>query len=380
VFAKQFGKYGQTHLYLLPEISRSGAMTGTVHSFVSMFEKMAAAGFNKTTKTCTRLPTSALGMIFIFPPFTIDNHIFFHYNWFMDAKRFPHSAKESKDFEKLNGAVLPKGLLVAVGGNEDKEHDLFVLRKIVSLIKNCPLLIEVITTASEMPEETGKMYQRAFDKINNTTVQFMHICARKQAEDEQYIQRLKKCHIIFFTGGDQLRITSKLGGTAFLKAIVNKYYNEYCIVAGTSAGATAMSQTMIYDGESSEALVKGSVKVTAGIGLIQNVVIDSHFIKRGRFSRLMEIITSNPGHIGIGLGEDTGIIIRKGCLIEAIGNGLVVVFDGKHIRYSNISSINSGQAIAVENMHIHTLVNGYGYNLLNGKFLMPLELQKLSTS
>jgi cyanophycinase len=288
--------------------------------------------------------------------------------------------KETEDFEKLSSTVVPKGLVVAVGGNEDKEHDLSVLRRIVALIKNRSILIEVITTASEMPEKTGKMYQRTFDKIGNTTVGFMHIRTREQAEEQQYIQRLKNSHIIFFAGGDQLRITSTLGGTAFLTTIVNKYYTEDCIVAGTSAGATAMSQTMIYDGESSEALVKGSVKVTAGIGLIQNVVIDSHFIKRGRFSRLMEIVTSNPGHIGIGLGEDTGIIIRKGYLIEAIGNGLVVVFDGKRIRFSNISSIKNGEAIAVENMHVHTLVNGYGYDLLNGKYLIPLELEKLSTS
>lgn len=287
---------------------------------------------------------------------------------------------ETKNFEKITSTIVPKGLLVAVGGSEDKEHDLFVLRKIVSLHKNRATHIEVITTASEKPEETGKMYQRAFDKINGTTVQFMHIRTREQAEDEQYIQRLKKCHIIFFSGGDQLRITSTLGGTVLLKTIVNKYYTEDCIVAGTSAGATAMSQTMIYDGESSEALSKGSVNVTAGIGLIQNVVIDSHFIKRGRFSRLMEVITSNPGYTGIGLGEDTGIIIKKGSLIEAIGNGLVVVFDGKHIRYSNISSIKNGEAIAVENMRVHTLVNGYGYDLLNGKFLPPSKLEKPSTS
>jgi cyanophycinase len=288
--------------------------------------------------------------------------------------------KETKNNENFINAVLPKGVVVAVGGNEDKEHSLYVLRRMVSLIKKRSILIEVITTASEMPEETSKMYQRAFDKISNTTVQFMHIHTREQAEDNQYIQRLKECHIIFFAGGDQLRITSILGGTIFLKTILNKFYTEDCIVAGTSAGATAMSQTMIYDGESSEALVKGAVKITAGIGLIQNVVIDSHFIIRGRFSRLMEIITSNPGHIGIGLGEDTGIIIRKGCLIEAMGNGLVVIFNGKHIRYSNISSIDTGEAIAVENMQVHTLVDGYGYDLINEKFLIPIQLDKLSTS
>lgn len=280
---------------------------------------------------------------------------------------------KANDLKNINGTIEPKGLLVAVGGNEDKEHDLFVLRKIVSLVKEKAVLIEVITTASEIPEEVGKMYQRAFDKIDNTHVQFMHIKIREDAQQEQYIQRLNKCHIIFFSGGDQLRIISILAGTTFMDTIKQKFYTEECIIAGTSAGAAAMSQTMIYGGESSEALLKGSVEVTAGMGLVQNVIIDSHFIKRGRFSRLMELVTSSPGHIGIGLGEDTGIIIRKGYLIEAIGKGLVVIIDGKGIKYSNVTSINSGEAIAVENMRVHVLVDGYGYDVLNGKFLQPSE-------
>ena len=285
--------------------------------------------------------------------------------------------KEANDLEKNNSVLAPKGLLVAVGGNEDKEHDLLVLRKIVSLIKTKTVNIEIITTASEIPDELGNMYHRSFDRIGNTSVQFMHIKTREQAKEKQYIQRLKKCHVVFFTGGDQLRITSILGGTLFLDTIINKYYTEECIVAGTSAGAAAMSQTMIFDGESAEALIKGSVNVTAGIGLVQNIIIDSHFIKRGRFSRLMELITSSPGNTGIGLGEDTGIIIRNGYLIEAIGNGLVVIFDGKHIRHSNISSINKGKAIAVENMHVHVLVDGYGYDVSNRIFLLPLKLKEL---
>nr|MBC8343578.1 cyanophycinase [Bacteroidota bacterium] len=183
--------------------------------------------------------------------------------------------------ENKNGTLVPKGLLVAVGGNEDKDHDLIILRKIVSLIKTQTVNIEIITTASEIPEEVGKMYSRSFDKIGNTSVQFMHIKTRGQAEEKQYIERLKKCSVVFFTGGDQLRISSILGGTLFLDTILKKYYTEDCIIAGTSAGAAAMSQTMIFDGESAEALIKGSVKVTAGIGLVQNVIIDSHFIKRG---------------------------------------------------------------------------------------------------
>ncbi|MCF8221955.1 MAG: cyanophycinase [Bacteroidales bacterium] len=285
--------------------------------------------------------------------------------------------KEAIDSDQNNGVVVPKGLLVAVGGNEDKEHDLYVLRKIVSLVKARIVNIEIITTASEIPGEMEKMYRRSFNRTGNTSVRFMHIKTREQAEEKQYIQRIKKCHVVFFTGGDQLRISSILGGTLFLDAIINKYYTEECIVAGTSAGAAAMSQTMIFGGESAEALLKGSVNVTAGMGLVQNVIIDSHFIKRGRFSRLMELITSSPGHVGIGLGEDTGIIIRKGYLIEATGNGLVVIFDGKRIKYSNISSIETGEAISVENMHVHVLVNGYGYDILNRTFLNPLKLEKL---
>jgi cyanophycinase len=285
--------------------------------------------------------------------------------------------KEAIYLENNNGNLKPKGLLVAVGGNEDKDHDLVVLRKIVSLIKTQTINIEIITTASEIPEKVGEMYLRSFNKIDNTSVRFMHISTREQALEKQYIERLKKCDVVFFTGGDQLRISSILGGTLFLDTIIKKYHNEECIIAGTSAGAAAMSQTMIFGGESAEALIKGSVNVTAGIGLVQNVIIDSHFIKRGRFSRLMELITSSPGHIGIGLGEDTGIIIRNGYLIEAIGNGLVVIINGKHIKHSNISSIINGKAIAVENMHVHVLVDGYGYDILNGIFLQPLNLREL---
>jgi cyanophycinase len=273
----------------------------------------------------------------------------------------------------FSSAVVPNGLLVAIGGNEDKEQDLYVLRRVVELCKKSPAIIEIITTASEIPEQMEKMYSKAFLKIGNTKFQFIHIRNRKQAEEKEYLKRIQEADIIFFTGGDQLRITSVLGGTTFLNTIIQKYFKEKCIVAGTSAGATAMSQTMIYDGGASEALLKGNVKLTAGIGLINNVIIDSHFIIRGRFGRLMEVITSNPSYLGIGLGEDTGIVIRNGCLIEIIGNGLVVLFEGGQIHHSNITTIKLGEAIAVEGMLVHTLVNGYGYNLKTRHIIKPSD-------
>jgi len=278
--------------------------------------------------------------------------------------------------EQFISTVVPKGLLVAVGGNEDKEHDLYVLRRVIELSEKSPVNIEIITTASEMPEEMEKMYSGAFLKIGNNKFQFMHIHTREQAQEKDYFKRIHEADIIFFTGGDQLRITSILGGTSFLNTIIQKYYKERCIVAGSSAGSTAMSQTMIYDGEVSEALLKGSVKLTAGIGFINNIIIDTHFVKRGRFGRLMEVITSNPSYLGVGLGEDTGIIIRNGYIIETIGNGLVVVFEGSHIFHSNIAEIELGEAIAVEGMLVHTLVQGYGFNLQKRQIIKPTEWGK----
>jgi cyanophycinase len=267
-----------------------------------------------------------------------------------------------------------QSILVAIGGNEDKEKDLNVLKQTVLLTNKKEPYIELITTASNMPKESGESYIAAFEKIGVKNVKIMDIRTREQTRNPEYVERLKHADVIFFTGGDQLRITSILGGTPVLDTIKIRYFNDKCIIAGTSAGASAMSETMIYEGEICEALCKGKVQLTSGIGLVKNVVIDSHFIQRGRFSRLMDIVTTNPGTIGLGLGEDTGVVIRQGHLLESIGNGLTVIFDGQHIKYTNISDIQLGEAIAVENVCVHTLAKGHGYNLLTKKFITPSEM------
>ncbi len=270
----------------------------------------------------------------------------------------------------------PKGILVAVGGNEDKENDLDVLRKITKLTTKKDPIIEIITTATSTPNKTGDAYLNAFKKIGITNTNLLHIRVRDQANSIEYLERIQKADIIFFTGGDQLKITSILGGSPILEEIKRKYFNEKCVIAGTSAGASAMSDTMIYGGESHEALCKGVVQMTGGVGLIKHMIIDSHFIKRGRFSRLMEIVSSNPGYIGLGLGEDTGVIIRDGHILEAIGTGLVVIFDGYGIKYTNISSLKDGEAIAVEGVLVHTLGKGHGFDTLTREYLKPSGLKK----
>lgn len=264
----------------------------------------------------------------------------------------------------------PKGTLVAVGGNEDKEKDLSVLRTILGLPEGGTNVVEVIPTASEIPKEVAAVYVQAFGKIGISNVRVMNIQARSEARDADLVRRIREADVVFFTGGDQLRITSLIGGSPVLDAIKDHYYNGG-VVAGTSAGAAAMSATMIFEGEAEKSMRKGNVQMVPGLGLLRTATIDTHFIQRGRVSRLLEIVASNPGLIGVGLGEDTGIIVRDGNSVETIGTGVVVIVDGHEIRSSNIAAIKIGQPIAVEHMVVHTLVEGARYDLREQRYHPP---------
>ena len=159
--------------------------------------------------------------------------------------------------------------------------------------------------------------------------------------------------------------------------MLNRYNSENIVIAGTSAGAMAMSHTMI-TGSSSRALLKNEVQLARGFGLIKDVTFDSHFVKRGRFSRLFQAVATNPACLGIGLGEDTGLLITEGTRMEAIGSGLVIIVDGSNIRSSNIASIPNNEPISIENLSVHILVKGNGYSLKNNKFIQSFaELNQL---
>ena len=271
-----------------------------------------------------------------------------------------------------------KGNLVAIGGAEDKGTDsetvkllqhnlnfyeLGILKRIVQEVGSNEKRIEVITTASMIPEEVGDYYINAFKKIGCDNIGLIHIRNRVDAADENYITRLQNCDAVMFSGGNQLRLTTTFGGTKFLEILLNRYFNEDgFLVAGTSAGAMAMSNTMIYEGNAAKAHLKGEVKITTGLGFMDDVIFDSHFEKRGRFGRLAQAVSSNPSCIGIGLGEDTGMIVTEGTKMEAIGSGLVVILDGHDIKHSNIADIPDGCPISIENMKVHFLEKGNGYN------------------
>lgn len=267
-------------------------------------------------------------------------------------------------------APVPKGTLVAIGGNEDKSTELEVLRTIVALPDGRADVIEIVPTASRVPTEAAGQYIEPFRKLGCSRVNIMDLRARGDAMDPAMVQRIIEADVVFFTGGDQLRLTNVLGGSKVLQTLKG-HYQRGGVVAGTSAGATAMSQAMIYQGRAGQAMRKGTVQMTPGMGLIRNVVLDSHFTQRGRFGRLLEVVTGNPGVIGIGLDEDSAIVVRDGRRLEAIGSGAVVVIDGHDMRYSNITSVRMGRAIAVEGIHVHTLTRGHGYDVEARSYLRP---------
>ena len=171
------------------------------------------------------------------------------------------------------------------------------------------------------------------------------------------------------TGGNQMRLTATLGGTEFLKTLRDRYLHEKVVVAGTSAGAMAMSSTMIYEGNPFKAHLKGEVRITTGLRMIDNVIFDSHFEKRGRFVRLAQAVASNPVCIGIGLGEDTGMIITQGNRMEAIGSGLIVIVDGHEVIHTNIADIPEGNPMSIENLHVHFCARGNGYIIDERRFV-----------
>ncbi|MES2645332.1 MAG: cyanophycinase [Bacteroidota bacterium] len=281
--------------------------------------------------------------------------------------------------------AIPKGKLIAVGGAEDKGTDLEkgeihrnnlnffergILRRIVEEAGGVQAKIEIITTASMIPYEVGETYMDAFGKIGCIYINVMHIRTRQDAQDPSYLQRIRECDAVMFSGGNQYRLAATFGGSEFLKILKTRYQTETnFMIAGTSAGAMAMSNTMIYEGNATRAHLKGEVRITRGLGLMDDVIIDSHFEKRGRFGRLAQAVASNPGTIGIGLGEDTGMLITEGNKMEAIGSGLVIIIDGHNIVHNNIADIHEGNPISIENLVVHFCAKGNGYLVQERNFI-----------
>lgn len=264
------------------------------------------------------------------------------------------------------------GNLIIIGGAEDKRGKKEILKKVAEYINTKEDKMLIATIATEYPEKTYDDYKNIFIKLGIKNIDKLDISKREDAFNDKNINLIKTTNLLFFTGGDQLRITSMIGGTPIYNVI-----KELCInggvIAGTSAGASVMSDTMIVEGEDDESPHKCTLKMSPGLGLVKNIIIDQHFAQRGRVGRLLTAIAQNPEVLGIGIDEDTAILVSDKGTAEVIGSGAVYFIDGSGITYSNVSEQYSNEILSMFNVKLHVLKEGDKFDLLKK---IPFEEDK----
>lgn len=266
---------------------------------------------------------------------------------------------------RLWGDLLEKNpdtSLIIIGGAEDKEKDKEILKYIVSMIDKVKDQILVATVASEEPIKAKEKYEKVFKGLGVENINVLNIEERTDAFNEDNVDLIKNADLIFFTGGDQLRITSMLGGTPVYEEI-KKASKRQCYFVGTSAGASVMSTTMIIGGRDEDSPRKCTIEMAPGLGLIDEVIIDQHFSQRGRIGRLLAAVAQNPQILGIGIDEDTAIVVNKNNILKVIGNGSVYIVDGSQITYSNVSEQFSDEILSMYNVRVHVLTKNKMFNL-----------------
>ena len=280
--------------------------------------------------------------------------------------------------------MKPKGTILIIGGAEDRgnnngdghreannHYEKFEILKELIPKNGKKGTIEIITTATGVPDQMAKMYTKAFQEIGFSDVGFIDIKDKVEARDYKFCEKVGKAHAVFFSGGDQFTLSSTIGGTETLEVIKEKYLKDKdFIVAGTSAGAMAIPKLMIYEGGKHEAMLKEDLKIASGLGILDLCIVDTHFIKRGRFGRLAHAVVMNPETLGIGLGEDTALIIKNGYDAECRGSGMVVIIDGNEILKTNVTETEDNDPIFVENLKVDLLVKGNKFSIKERKMIV----------
>jgi cyanophycinase len=272
-----------------------------------------------------------------------------------------------------------RGDLLIIGGSEDKESDeeQAILRQAArrALAKEGGHLV-LLTVATMEPQQTAETYRKAFSRLGVHRLEVLDIRNRDQAYDPANVEKLSGAAVLFFSGGDQLRITSQMGGSPLLERIF-ALHEEGVPIVGTSAGAAAMSETMLIGGPGS-AINGGpppclsSLAMAPGLGLLEGVIVDSHFSERGRFARLMGAVAQNPHNLGIGLDEDTAVLVSHNDEeFTVLGSGGVYVIDGLGIRFTSLSDMHTQGILTVHDARVHVLARDDRFSLKERRPLLP---------
>jgi cyanophycinase len=267
---------------------------------------------------------------------------------------------------------LPQGTLIIIGGAEDKRNECEILRTVVGTAGGGDSRLVVLTAATEQPQTVGAEYHHVFRQLGAGGVQLLHVNDRAIANQEATACMIEQATGIFLTGGDQLRITSIIGGTSLDRALLRAYH-QGAVIAGTSAGASAMSSTMIVAGSEENAPTRNTLNMAPGMGLLRDVVIDQHFAQRGRIGRLLSAIAQNPHALGVGIDEDTAIVVHPDRTFTVVGTNAVTVIDGNSITDINATETSPTMPLALTDVTLHMLPVGYGFDLDRRRPLAPSD-------
>lgn len=263
------------------------------------------------------------------------------------------------------------GRLLVIGGAEDPDEDnMRILPKLVEMAGGKKARVIICSSPSENPEEKVDTYGELFEKIGVAEVIGAPITERNQAHEPELVKAAGRATAVFFTGGDQLRLTALISGTEFCETIRSRLYGDGLVVAGTSAGAAAMSSVMIIGGPAEGTVKRQDVSLAPGMGYWRDTVVDTHFNQRGRVSRLMTIFAHNPNVLGIGIDENTALDLVPGDRFTVLGEGVVMVFNGR-VTHTNAPDAGDDQTLAITDAVIHTLPDGYGFNLRTKRPILP---------
>ncbi len=272
---------------------------------------------------------------------------------------------ESHDREIIGGHLL------VIGGAEDKYNERRILKKFLELAGGESAEVLIVPVASDFPEFAADVYTQAFRNLGVSSPRVLRATSRQDivnADVERLVDGVKG---VFMTGGDQMRLVSLLGGTKLAEALRKKVRETNVVMAGTSAGAAAMSTSMIVRGEPSSHPHKNAVKLSPGLGFLKNIIIDQHFSERGRISRLITAVSYNPYNLGIGIDENTAIILDGKGVLEVFGQGSTTIVDGSQITFNEIAEVADNESFSVCGVQFHVLRDGLVYNYLERHPIQP---------
>ncbi len=256
---------------------------------------------------------------------------------------------------------MAEGHVIVIGGAEDKVRERLILSRFVALAGGPDARIAVISTASSLGPLAGQMYRRVFTELGVSEVWPIHAATRAQANDDTAARHVHDSTGVFMTGGNQLRLSSTIGGTNLAQAVLDRHRHGV-VVAGTSAGASAMSTHMVAFGASGASPKQRMVQMAAGLGVLSNVIVDQHFQQRNRLGRLLAIIAQNPSLLGLGVDEDTAGVIGPDSVLEVIGRRSVTIIDGSSSD-TDAWEVPAHRPLMISNVVLHSLPGGYRFDI-----------------